>query len=297
MKIIRESPEHHFITFLDQVRQNGTGWVAIHCAQSETLKHDDLIEKPEHIPGKLHDYKKECAALIEDIARSAVDFTDATLFEFTDGDLLLVANPGGGIEEEAVQNFYRELAQKRKGRACRFGNMTKDVYIYQKMADERLVSARRMAAYQAMTDEVRIKSIPMRRDRRREMLVLIVEDDRFMAAYASNILNKDFEIVHAKTGEEAIMAYIDHAPNVVLQDIHLPGLNGHETLAAIRKIDPDAYVVMLSVDTIKTNIVEASKAGASGFLKKPFTKERVIAMVQKSPFYKDRSERGLPGQL
>jgi DNA-binding NtrC family response regulator len=61
-----------------------------------------------------------------------------------------------------------------------------------------------------------------------------------------------------------------------LQDIHLPGLDGHETLNAIRKADPAAYVVMLSVDAVKTNIVEASKGGASGFLKKPFTKDRMI---------------------
>ena len=43
---------------------------------------------------------------------------------------------------------------------------------------------------------------------------------------------------------------------------------------------------MVSVDAVKNNIVEASKGGASGFLKKPFTKDRMIAMVKASPFYK-----------
>jgi DNA-binding NtrC family response regulator len=150
-----------------------------------------------------------------------------------------------------------------------------------------------MAAYQAMTDEAKVSSISLRRDRRKETLVLIVEDDRFTAAYAANILNKDYEIIHAKTGEEAIIAYIEHTPDIVFQDIHLPGLNGHETLNAIKKVDPVAYVVMLSVDTVKTNIVEASKGGASGFLKKPFTKERMIAMVKTSPFYKPPRSPGI----
>lgn len=293
MKIIRESPEHHFLTFLDKIKQESSGWVSIHCAQSETLIHDDLIEKPEHISGKLHDYKKECEALASHLVKTAVDFTDATLYHFSDGDLLLLLNPGGGIEENSIQNFYRELAAERSGRYCRYGNLGQDFYTYQRLIDERFISARRMAAYEGMTDEAKISSIPLRRERRKDTLVLIVEDDRFTAAYAANILNKDYEIVHAKTGEEAIIAYIEHAPDIVFQDIHLPGLDGHQTLDAIKKIDPAAHVVMLSVDAVKTNIVEASKGGAAGFLKKPFTKDRMIAMVKTSPFYKPPRTPGI----
>lgn len=294
MKIIRESPEHHFLTFLEKIKQEeAAGWVAIHCAQSETLVHDELIEKPEHIRGKLHAYKKDCEALAERLAKSGADFSDATLFHFIDGDLLLVINSGGGIEENSIQNFYRELAAERSGRYCRYGSVSKDIYTYQRMADERLNSARRMASYEAMTDEAKVSSIPLRRERRKDTLVLIVEDDRFTAAYAANILNKDYEFIHAKTGEEAIMAYIEHAPDIVFQDIHLPGLNGHETLNAIKKIDATAHVVMLSVDTVKNNIVEASKGGAAGFMKKPFTKDRMIAMVKASPFYKPPRAPGI----
>jgi CheY-like chemotaxis protein len=296
MKTVRESPEHHFLTFIDKIRQDGSGWVAIHCAQSETLNHAEMIERPDHIRARLLEYKKSCAALGEEISRSAVDFSDATLYYFTDGDLLLLTNPGGGIEEDDIQRFYRELAAKLGGRYCRYGSLSQDLYLYQRMIDERFVSARRMVAYEGMADDAKTASIPIRRDRRRDNLVLIVEDDRFTAAFAANILNKDYEIVHAKTGEEAISGYIDYAPDAVLLDIHLPGLNGHETLDAIRKIDPAAYVVMLSVDTVKNNIVEASKGGAAAFLKKPFTKDRVLAMVQKSPFYKDNPNRRHPGK-
>lgn len=296
MKIIRESPEHHFLTFLNQVKQDGSGWVAIHCAQSETLSHDDLIEDRVHIHAKLHAYKKDCDALAETLARTAVDFSDATLYHFSDGDLLLLINPGGGIEENSIQNFYRELAAERSGRYCRYGNVSNDLYSYHRLADERLISARRMASYESMTDEAKVGSIPLRRDRRKETLVMIVEDDRFTAAYAANILNKDYEIIHAKTGEEAIASYIEYAPDIVFQDIHLTGLNGHETLNAIRAVDPAAYVVMVSVDAVKTNIMASTKGGASGFIKKPFTKDRMIAMVKSSPFYKAPRKPGVPFQ-
>ena len=95
--------------------------------------------------------------------------------------------------------------------------------------------------------------------------------------------NKEYDVVLAKNGEDAIRLYIEHAPDVVFLDIHLPGLNGQETLRAIRKIDPKSCVFMLSVDTVKENIVNANKDGATGFLKKPFSKERLMVAVKKSP--------------
>ncbi len=293
MKIFRESPEHHFLTFIEKAKQEGSGWLAIHCAQSETIAHDALIERPDHIRGKLHTYKKDCEALADQLIKASAEFKDAQLYHFSDGDLLLLLLPVNGIEQDSFQNLYRTLSGERGVRYCRYGQLNRDIYGYQNLADERLHSARRMAAYEAMTDEAKVNSIALRRMRRKDTLVMIVEDDRFTAAFAAHILNKDYEIIHAKTGEDAIADYIEHAPDMVFQDIHLPGLNGYETLNAIRKIDPSAHVVMLSGDAVRTNIVEASKGGAAGFLKKPFTQERMIAMVKASPFYKPPRAPGI----
>ncbi len=286
MKIIRESPEHHYLTFIDKARQEGAGWLAVHCAQSETLAHEELIARPDHLRGKMLAYQKDCAALAAQLAQEGGNYKEALLYHFSDGDLLLLILPVNGIEQDSFQNFYKNLAAERTMRYCRYGHVNRDYYAYQNLADERLHSMRRMEAYAAMSDEAKTSSIPIRRARRKDTLVQIVEDDRFTAAFAANILNKDYEIIHSKTGEDAIADYIEHAPDVVFQDIHLPGLNGHETLGAIKKIDAGAYVVMLSGDAVKNNIVEASKGGAAGFLKKPFSRERMIAMVKASPFYK-----------
>jgi DNA-binding response OmpR family regulator len=113
---------------------------------------------------------------------------------------------------------------------------------------------------------------------------MIVEDDRFTASYAANILSKEYELSVCRTGEEGIIAYIEHAPDIVFLDIHLPGLNGHDTLRAIKAADPKAFVVMLSVDTAKTSIVESTQSGAHSFLKKPFSKERLLNTVKASPY-------------
>ena len=113
---------------------------------------------------------------------------------------------------------------------------------------------------------------------------MMVEDDRFTSTYAATILGTDFDLLIAKDGEEAIEAYIKNAPDIVFLDIHLPGLSGHDVLKALHAIDPEAFIVMLSADTVKENIVEATQHGARKFLKKPFTKERLIETVRNSPY-------------
>jgi two-component system chemotaxis response regulator CheY len=152
------------------------------------------------------------------------------------------------------------------------------------MADRKLLSARRFEAYRAMSDVHKVSSIAVRRERHLNPRVLIIEDDRFTAVYATNILSKEYDLTVCRTGEEGLAAYIEQAPDIVFLDVHMPGLSGHETLAGIKAVDPKAFVVMLSADTMKTNIVQAADGGAKNFLKKPFSKERLLNTVKNSPY-------------
>ena len=86
-----------------------------------------------------------------------------------------------------------------------------------------------------MADSNKVASIDIRRDRHEDPVVMMVEDDRFTATYAANIISKDFDLILAKSGEEAIALYIEHCPDIVFLDIHLPGLSGLDTLVAIKK--------------------------------------------------------------
>lgn len=287
MKVIQESPEHHFLTFLDKIKRDSAGWLGYRFALSEKLEHGDLISKPDHINGKLHKLRKESEDLVKDLSARVKDDKTAMIYQFSDCDIIMMVRPAKDSEREAVQAAYSEIESKIGKKFCEHKNLAKDLYGYQKLADQRFLSAKKIKAYEAMADGNRVQSIPIRRERRDDAVVMIVEDDRFTASYASNILNKDYDIVLAKSGEEAVGLYIEYAPDIVFLDIHLPGLNGLDTLRALRKVDPQAFVVMLSVDTVKENIVVANKEGAAGFLKKPFGKDRLIAAVNKSPFVKE----------
>jgi CheY-like chemotaxis protein len=165
-----------------------------------------------------------------------------------------------------------------------FAILEHEFYNYQKLADQKFLSARRMMAYRDMADKLKVASISVRRERRDHPMVQVIEDDRFTAAYAGNILNRDYDLVLSRNGEDGIIHYIESAPDIVLIDIHLPGLSGHEVLESIRAIDPQVFAVMLSVDTMKNNIVQAAEGGAHNFLKKPFSKERLLNIVKTSPY-------------
>lgn len=96
-------------------------------------------------------------------------------------------------------------------------------------------------------------------------------------------LKKEHQVILARDAKTGIMHFIDSAPDVVFLDIHLPDMKGHEVLKRLRLLDPTAYVVMLSGDSVRENVAFAQEYGAAGFIRKPFPKERILQYVQQCP--------------
>lgn len=113
--------------------------------------------------------------------------------------------------------------------------------------------------------------------------ILIVDDALFMRTMLKRILNEAgfFDIVEAEDGEAGCEVYDKTHPDLVLLDISMPKLNGIEALKVIRKVDPNAKVVMCSAVGQEAMIVEAIENGAAEFIVKPFKKEQIIEAVKK----------------
>ncbi len=137
-------------------------------------------------------------------------------------------------------------------------------------------------------DQNLIQSIPRRRDQRNTTEILIVEDDALSQRLIANAL-KNYEISIASDGEGALMGYVNRAPDVLFLDIDLPDISGHEVLRKIFQMDPNAYVIMFSGNGDKENVMKAIELGAKGFVGKPFSRERLIQYIQKSPFIKEKT--------
>lgn len=290
MKVIVEGAEHQFLTLLEKMKVNPSGWIACTFPFSQKIKHENLIERRAFIKSDMTKLRADSSAFLEKLREMTRDLPATQLFQFADNDIILLCCPTNEAQQKQVRETLEKAAGSLEKGFADFGFLTKELYVYQKLADHKFLTQKRVASYEALSDDSVVESLALRRKKRDEPLILVVEDDRFTASYIGNFL-KEFDVVIARNGEEAIQKYIEHAPDAVFLDIHLPGINGHETLQAIKCADPDAFVVMLSVDTAKQSILNASENGAASYLKKPFSRERVLNTLRLSPFI--RNSRGI----
>jgi len=113
--------------------------------------------------------------------------------------------------------------------------------------------------------------------------ILVVDDAAFLRAMLKDILEKDGHRVlcEAANGLEAVEKFKAFRPDVVTMDITMPVMEGIEALKEIKKLDPQAKVIMCSAMGQKNMIMEAIRAGADDFIVKPFQASRVLEAVSK----------------
>lgn len=113
--------------------------------------------------------------------------------------------------------------------------------------------------------------------------VMIVDDAAFMRVSIRNILLKNgFEVAgEAENGTVAVQKYAELKPDVVTMDITMPEMNGLDALKAIRKLDPDAKVVMVSALGQEAMVRDAVIAGAKGFIVKPYKEDIIVETLRK----------------
>ncbi len=168
------------------------------------------------------------------------------------------------ILEKKIQNFHMIQAQQKQARV------------------ELVESLSREQTFKEFDKDL-LSSLPMRRASREGLEILIVEDDSFSQKLVENAL-KSYPVSMTSDGQGAIMNYVHKAPDVLFLDIGLPDIDGHEVLRKIFAIDPDAYIIMLSGNGDKGNVLKAVELGAKGFVGKPFSKEKLVCYIEKSPF-------------
>ena len=111
--------------------------------------------------------------------------------------------------------------------------------------------------------------------------VLIADDSEFMRNLLREILEEDHEIVgEAENGVEAVELYEKTDPDLVMMDIVMPIRDGIEATDEIKSADPGATVVMCTSVGQEEKMKEAVRAGADGYITKPFQKPSVIQAIR-----------------
>ncbi|MCE5180659.1 MAG: response regulator transcription factor [Betaproteobacteria bacterium] len=114
--------------------------------------------------------------------------------------------------------------------------------------------------------------------------VLIVDDHTLFRSGIKALLlrHKNFEVVgEAGDGLEGLKRAKSLQPNVVLLDLHMPGITGREAVQLIVEEVPETRVVMLTVSEDAEDLVDCLRAGASGYLLKNIETDYLIDAIQR----------------
>lgn len=114
--------------------------------------------------------------------------------------------------------------------------------------------------------------------------VLIVDDSEVMREMIKDILiDKGFNVVgEAKDGDEALVKYKEHEPNIVTMDVVMPSKHGIDAIKSIIEHDDKARIVVISGLHQKSLVMDALDAGARDYIIKPFEPDDLAAAIERS---------------
>ena len=110
--------------------------------------------------------------------------------------------------------------------------------------------------------------------------ILIVDDEpKIVRLVADYLENGGFSVVTARTGDEAVMRVRTDAPDLVVLDLGLPGLDGLDVTRAIRR-NGELPIIMLTARDDETDRIIGLELGADDYVTKPFSPRELVARVR-----------------
>ena len=113
--------------------------------------------------------------------------------------------------------------------------------------------------------------------------ILIVDDHAMLREGVAAILQHEAEmelVGEAQDGAQALVRFRELRPDVTLMDLKMSGMNGVETIAAIRAEFPDARILVLTTYSGDVQAVRALKAGATGYLLKSSMRKELLDAIR-----------------
>ena len=111
-------------------------------------------------------------------------------------------------------------------------------------------------------------------------LILIVDDEAPIVELVRTYLEQDgLQVIEANDGSSGLQLIRDRAPDVVVLDVMLPGLDGFEVLRQARTFS-DAYVIMLTARAEEVDRIVGLSVGADDYLVKPFSPRELVARIR-----------------
>ncbi len=111
--------------------------------------------------------------------------------------------------------------------------------------------------------------------------ILVAEDDDSNYLLMTYILRKDYRVVRARTGAEAVEMAESGNADLVLMDIKMPVMDGLEATGKIKSVRPGLPVVALTANAFESDREQALAAGCDDFLQKPVNAAQCLSLIAK----------------
>ena len=113
--------------------------------------------------------------------------------------------------------------------------------------------------------------------------VLLVDDETSILDTLKVLFRGEgYEVSVAETGQQALDAMEGEKPDLVISDIRMPGKTGLEVLAAVREMDPELPVILMTAQASLQSAVRAVNEGAYYYLQKPFSNDELLAICARA---------------
>lgn len=113
--------------------------------------------------------------------------------------------------------------------------------------------------------------------------ILVVDDEHLIRwSLEQNLKKQGYEVLACGSGEEALRIIQDEAPDLMLLDIQLPGINGVEVLEKAKEVDEDLIIIMVTALGVLETAVRAMRLGAYDYINKPFNLDELAIVIKKA---------------
>jgi two-component system response regulator AtoC len=117
----------------------------------------------------------------------------------------------------------------------------------------------------------------------RKAKIMVVDDEHLIRwSLEQNLRKQGYEVLTAGNGEDALKLVREEQPELILLDIHMPGISGLEVLEKTKEFDDEIIVIMVTAHGGLETAVNAMRMGAYDYINKPFNLDEMAIVIKKA---------------
>jgi two-component system response regulator PilR (NtrC family) len=125
-------------------------------------------------------------------------------------------------------------------------------------------------------------------------IIHVIDDEPIIHEVLSQLLSSEgYEVVLSSSGEEALEKHSAQFYDVTLLDLLMPGLDGIEVLKEIKRIDPQAVIIIITAYASVESAISAMKMGAYDYIQKPFKHEELLLIIERALEHKSLQDENI----